>query len=283
MKFADALAAPGFGAIAEFKRRSPSAGDLRPDGDVAQVARAYERAGARAMSILVDERFAGAWDDLRAAREATSLPLLAKGFFAEADDLRTAAMAGADAVLLLLRDLDDATLRRADARRPRRSVSTRSSRLTTSRSCSRAVALDAPAIGINARDLSTFEIDRRAQLELLATAPRDRIDHRRVRDRDARPGCCGRARRRERDADRLDADARARPRRQARRAALAAARQGLRPHAPGGCRRRGRGGRRPRRFHPRQGEPAPHGRAARRARHRASRRRLRRRGARHGC
>ena len=60
MKFADALAAPGFGAIAEFKRRSPSAGDLRPDGDVAQVARAYERAGARAMCVLVDERFGGA-------------------------------------------------------------------------------------------------------------------------------------------------------------------------------------------------------------------------------
>src|SRR3954451_17782051 len=107
MKFKDALSAPGFGAIGEFKRRSPSAGDLRPDGDPAETAQAYERAGARAMSVLVDERFAGAWDDLRAARAATSLPLLAKGFFSEADDLRTAVLAGADAVLLLLRDLDD--------------------------------------------------------------------------------------------------------------------------------------------------------------------------------
>src|SRR2546423_6707544 len=102
MRFADALAAPGFGAIAEFKRRSPSAGDLRPGGDVAEVARAYEGAGARAMSVLVDERFAGTWDDLRAAREATSLPLLAKGFFSNEGDLRTAKEAGADAVLLLL-------------------------------------------------------------------------------------------------------------------------------------------------------------------------------------
>jgi len=71
MRFADALAAPGFGAIAEFKRRSPSAGDLRPTGDVAEVALQYERAGARAMSVLVDDRFAGSWDDLRAARAAT--------------------------------------------------------------------------------------------------------------------------------------------------------------------------------------------------------------------
>src|SRR5205823_1515025 len=108
VRFSAALAQPGFGAIAEFKRRSPSAGDLRRGGDVAAVARTYEAAGARAMSVLVDERFAGAWDDLRAAREVSSLPLLAKGFFRDADDLRTAATAGADAVLLLLRDLDDA-------------------------------------------------------------------------------------------------------------------------------------------------------------------------------
>jgi indole-3-glycerol phosphate synthase/phosphoribosylanthranilate isomerase len=173
MRFADALAAPGFGAIAEFKRRSPSAGDLRPNGDVAQVARSYEQAGARAMSILVDERFAGAWDDLRTARHATSLPLLAKGFFAEADDLRTAALAGADAVLLLLRDLDDA--RCAELMRDAEALGLDT--LVEAHNLEellRAVALDAPTIGINARDLSTFEIDRRAQLELLATAPRDR-------------------------------------------------------------------------------------------------------------
>ena len=80
MRFADSLR-EGFGAIAEFKRRSPSAGDLRPDGDPAETARAYERGGGRAMSVLVDERFGGTWDDLRAARAAASLPLLAKGFF----------------------------------------------------------------------------------------------------------------------------------------------------------------------------------------------------------
>ena len=174
MRFAEALAAPGFGAIAEFKRRSPSAGDLRPAGDVAAVARAYELAGARAMSVLVDERFAGAWDDLHVAREATSLPLLAKGFFTSDDDLRTAALAGADAALLLLRDLDDAMC----AALMREATALGLDTLVEAHNADeldRAIALGAPVIGINARDLSTFEIDRRLQLELVARAPRDRI------------------------------------------------------------------------------------------------------------
>ncbi len=174
MRFASALAAPGFGAIAEFKRRSPSAGELRPAGDVAAVARAYEQAGARAMSVLVDERFAGAWADLRAARAAASLPLLAKGFFSSDDDLRTAALAGADAVLLLLRDLDDdacaALMREATALGLDTLVEAHDAE-----ELDRAIALDAPVIGINARDLSTFHIDRRLQLELVARAPGDRI------------------------------------------------------------------------------------------------------------
>jgi indole-3-glycerol phosphate synthase/phosphoribosylanthranilate isomerase len=174
VRFADGLAGPGFGAIAEFKRRSPSAGDLRPAGDVEAVARAYEQAGARAMSVLVDERFAGAWEDLRAARAAASLPLLAKGFFNSDDDLRTAALAGADAVLLLLRDLDDAEcaalMREATALGLDTLVEAHDAE-----ELDRAIALGAPVIGINARDLSTFEIDRRLQLELVAQAPRDRI------------------------------------------------------------------------------------------------------------
>ena len=174
MRFRAALEAPGFGAIAEFKRRSPSAGDLRPDGDVQAVARAYERAGARAMSVLVDERFAGSWDDLRAARAATRLPLLAKGFFAAPGDLITAKEAGADAVLLILRDLHDAA---AEALL-RTAASLGLDTLVEAHDAdelARAVALGAPVIGINARDLSTFQIDRRAQISLLAAAPRDTV------------------------------------------------------------------------------------------------------------
>ena len=158
MRFADALRAPGFGAIAEFKRRSPSAGDLRPDGDVAAVARAYEPAGARAMSVLVDERFAGTWDDLRAARAATSLPLLAKGFFSTPEHLRTARDAGADAVLLLLRDLDDVTCTPLMPRRLR-SGSTRSSRRTT-RTSSSARSRSTRRWSASMRATSRLSIDR---------------------------------------------------------------------------------------------------------------------------
>jgi len=174
MRFLDALAAPGFGAIAEFKRRSPSAGSLRPAGDVAAVARGYAAGGARAISVLVDARFDGSWDDLRAARAAADLPLLAKGFFSTPEHLREARESGADAALLILRDLDDRTarelMRAADALGLDTLVEAHDAE-----ELARAVALDAPVVGINARDLATFDVDRAAQLELVGRAPRDRL------------------------------------------------------------------------------------------------------------
>ena len=174
MRFADALAQPGLGAIAEFKRRSPSAGDLRPDGDVASVARAYELAGARAMSVLVDDRFGGTWDDLRAARAATSIPLLAKGFFSTREHLETARSAGADAALLLLRDLDDGAVVELMGVAAELGLDTLVE-AHDAEELERGVAIDAPVLGVNARDLSTFAIDRHAQLELVASAPRNRV------------------------------------------------------------------------------------------------------------
>jgi indole-3-glycerol phosphate synthase/phosphoribosylanthranilate isomerase len=166
-RFRDELGAPGLTAIAEIKRRSPSAGDLRPDADPAELAAAYARAGAAAVSVLVDERFGGTWDDLRAARAASSVPLLAKGFFSAEEDLRSARDAGADAALLLLRDLDDATcaglLRTAEALGLETLVEAHDQA-----ELERAAALGAPVIGINARDLGTFRIDRSAQLDLVA-------------------------------------------------------------------------------------------------------------------
>jgi indole-3-glycerol phosphate synthase/phosphoribosylanthranilate isomerase len=174
VRFTGALERPGFGAIAEFKRRSPSAGDLRPGGDVGEVARAYARSGARAMSVLVDDRFGGSWEDLRVARAATSLPLLAKGFFSLPEDLTTARDAGADAVLLLLRDLPDVACT-ALMRTARTLGLDTLVEAHDAQELDRAVALDAPVIGINARDLSSFEVDRGAQLRLVARVPRDRV------------------------------------------------------------------------------------------------------------
>jgi indole-3-glycerol phosphate synthase/phosphoribosylanthranilate isomerase len=173
-RFRDALAAPGLGAIAEVKRRSPSAGDLRPDADPAILAAAFAAEGAAAISILVDERFGGDVADLRAARSATDAPLLAKGFFREDAQLRELREAGADAVLLILRDLDDTACARLLAVAGELDLDTLVE-AHDAEELARADRLGAPVIGVNARDLSTFAIDRHAQLELVSRAPRDRI------------------------------------------------------------------------------------------------------------
>src|SRR6266545_4357817 len=130
-RFRDGLAAPGLGAIAEVKRRSPSAGDLRPDADPARLA-----------------------------------ALLAKGFFTEEIDLLKVKVAGADAALLLLRNVEDhraaALLSYARELGVELLVEAHDAN-----ELQRAVALGAEVIGINARDLTTFKIDRRTQLELV--------------------------------------------------------------------------------------------------------------------
>jgi indole-3-glycerol phosphate synthase/phosphoribosylanthranilate isomerase len=174
LRFAEALRQPGLGAIAEVKRRSPSAGDLRPGADPAALAVGFERAGAAAVSILVDERFGGSWDDLRAARAASRLPLLAKGFFSTRAHLEAARASGADAVLLLLRDLDDQTM--LELMQTARELELDALvEAHDAEELGRATELGAEVIGINARDLSTFRIDRRVQLELVARVPRDRV------------------------------------------------------------------------------------------------------------
>jgi indole-3-glycerol phosphate synthase len=173
-RFRDALAGDGLAAVAEIKRRSPSAGDLRPDADPARLAAGFAAAGAAAISVLVDERFGGSFADLRTARAATDTPLLGKGFFRKEEQLRELRDAGADAALLLLRDLDDSEA----AELMRAAVTLGLDALVEAHDAEeleRAVGLGADPIGINARDLATFRIDRRAQLELVARAPRDRV------------------------------------------------------------------------------------------------------------
>jgi indole-3-glycerol phosphate synthase/phosphoribosylanthranilate isomerase len=173
-RFVEALTRGGLTAIAEFKRRSPSAGDIRPDAEPAASARAYESGGAAAMSVLVDERFGGSVHDLRAARAATGIPLLAKGFFSTEGELRALREAGADGVLLLLRDLDDATTSRLMAHARDLGLDALVE-AHDAQELERAVRLGADPIGLNARDLGTLRIDRDAQLELVADAPRDRV------------------------------------------------------------------------------------------------------------
>jgi indole-3-glycerol phosphate synthase / phosphoribosylanthranilate isomerase len=172
MRFADALSGPGLAAVAEFKRRSPSLGDIRADAQVEEIVREYAQSGASAISVLVDERFSGTIDDLRAARATTDVPLLAKGFFSTEEHLHELREAGADAALLILRDLDDETTARLigyaegiglDALVEAHDLD----------ELERAHRLGARVIGVNARDLSTFAIDRDAQLQLVARAQAD--------------------------------------------------------------------------------------------------------------
>jgi indole-3-glycerol phosphate synthase len=147
-------------------------GDIRPDARVEELVPAYAANGASAISVLVDERFAGTVDDLRAARAVADVPLLAKGFFSTEEHLRELREAGADAALLILRDLDDATA----AQLMRYAESIGLDTLVEAHDMDeldRAHRLGAPIVGVNARDLSTFEINRAAQLSLVARAASD--------------------------------------------------------------------------------------------------------------
>jgi indole-3-glycerol phosphate synthase/phosphoribosylanthranilate isomerase len=164
MRLADALAQPGLGAIA----------DIRPDARVEDLVPRYASNGASAISVLVDERFAGSIDDLLAARAATTVPLLAKGFFSEEVHLDQLRRAGADAVLLILRDLDDATCARLLTYAEELGMDALVE-AHTGDELDRAVALQARIIGVNARDLGTFRLDRRKQLDLVARAPREQL------------------------------------------------------------------------------------------------------------
>jgi indole-3-glycerol phosphate synthase/phosphoribosylanthranilate isomerase len=174
VRLRDSLRGEGLATIAEIKRRSPSAGDLRPDADAAALATGFEAAGAAALSVLVDAHFGGSLADVRGARAATRLPILAKGFLRTEAQLAELAEAGADAALLLLRDLDDrraAALMACAARLGLDALV----EVHDEAELRRAVSLGADPIGVNARDLSSFRIDRRTQLELVAAAPRDRV------------------------------------------------------------------------------------------------------------
>ncbi len=172
MNFEAALRRPGEVAlIAEFKRRSPSAGDIDSGANAGGVARVYEAAGAAAVSVLTDdEYFGGSLDDMRLAREAVSLPLLRKDFTLDAVQLYEARAAAADAVLLIVRLLGGDRLREllkvADELGLAALVEARDGREIE---C--ALAAGAGIVGVNARDLATFEVDLEGSLRLVEEIP----------------------------------------------------------------------------------------------------------------
>ena len=166
----------GVNIIAEFKRRSPSAGTIRNDLSATDVATRYERGGACAMSVLTDEQyFGGSILDLVAIRAITALPLLRKDFIIDEIQIYEAAAVGADAVLLIATALDDAALTKLRATAEDELGLDAVVEVHTSEELRRAVAAGATVIGVNNRDLRTFRTSLETSERLIAEAPRDRV------------------------------------------------------------------------------------------------------------
>jgi indole-3-glycerol phosphate synthase len=164
-------AATGMAVIAEVKRRSPSRGDLRPDLDPGDTARAYERGGATCLSVLTDEQFfGGSAGDLGAARAAVRLPVLRKDFTVAEHDVADARLMGADAVLLIVAALDDGELRGLHRLASDLSLDVLVE-VHDEAELDRAVAAGAAVIGVNQRDLVTFEVDRGRAARVGAAIP----------------------------------------------------------------------------------------------------------------
>ncbi len=156
--------------IAEFKRASPSAGPIREDADVAEIVGSYEAAGAAAISVLTDARFGGSIADLRQARAATSLPILRKDFILERSQILESRQAGADAVLLIAAALPAPQLRPLIDFAHDLGLSVLCE-AHDAHEIDRAMAAGARIVGVNNRNLRTFEIDRSTALELRSLVP----------------------------------------------------------------------------------------------------------------
>ena len=169
--FQEALTRPGLSLIAEFKRRSPSAGDIAPGADIAARVAAYERGGAAALSVLTDQRhFGGSLEDLRAARGAATLPIIRKDFIVDPYQLYEAAVNGADAVLLIVRALDDRELR-ALYEEARALDLDCLVEVHNAEELEHALEVDVEVIGINNRDLDEQRVDIQTTFELMPDVP----------------------------------------------------------------------------------------------------------------
>jgi indole-3-glycerol phosphate synthase len=170
--FSEALARPGISLIAEYKRRSPAAGDLPRGADpVGELVRAYERGGAAALSILTDgPHFGGSLTDLREARANSDLPILRKDFTIDPYQLYEAGAAGADAVLLVVATLESDELEQlyGEARALDLDCLVE---VHEADELEAALEVGADVIGINNRDLEDFTIDLSRTLDLLTDVP----------------------------------------------------------------------------------------------------------------
>jgi indole-3-glycerol phosphate synthase len=169
--FRDALSAPGIGVIAEFKRRSPSAGTLRAGAEVRTVVGAYRDGGAAAVSVLTEgPNFAGALADLEEARRACALPLLRKDFIVDPYQLHEARAAGADAVLLIVAALETPELAslHAEARALGLDVLVE---VHDRPELDAALEIGAEIVGVNNRDLRDFSVDVARTERLMDSVP----------------------------------------------------------------------------------------------------------------
>ena len=170
--FAAALRADStLSVISEIKRRSPSKGDLCPDLVPADLARTYESGGASCLSVLTDaDYFGGSVADLQAARGACSLPVLRKDFTVDARDVADARLMGADAMLLIVAALSDGELRAFHDLATELGLDALVE-VHDERELDRAADAGASIIGVNQRDLTTFEIDRELAVKLAPRMP----------------------------------------------------------------------------------------------------------------
>jgi indole-3-glycerol phosphate synthase len=161
----------GFNVIAEIKRASPSLGDIRCDASPTDTALQYEAGGAAAISVLTEEdHFKGSLEDLREVRAATSLPLLRKDFIFDEWQLYEAAAARADALLLIVAALDDATLVRLRRITEDELGMDALVEVHTREELRRAEDCGAKVIGVNNRNLQSFEVALETSVELIGHA-----------------------------------------------------------------------------------------------------------------
>ena len=169
--FKEALVRPGLSLIAEFKRSSPSVGEISPGASVTEVVTAYEEGGAAALSVLTEpHRFKGSLEDLQEARAAASLPILRKDFMVDTYQLWESALAGADAVLLIVAALADEDLRLLYEESAALDLDC-VVEVHDEEDLERALEVGAEVIGINNRDLRTFEVNLETTGELCSDVP----------------------------------------------------------------------------------------------------------------